>query len=156
MATTAADIMTKPVITAIPQASAAEIAELLSSRHISAIPICGPAGELVGIVSEDDILRPFRQSARLKRDWWLTVIASGEEPSQDYLDYLRRDTRVAADFMVRPVITAAESATLPELAETMIAHRVKRLPILRDGRLVGIVSRSDLVRAIAKAPAMLV
>jgi CBS domain-containing protein len=58
--------------------------------------------------------------------------------------------------MVRPVITAAESATLPELAETMIAHRVKRLPILRDGRLVGIVSRSDLVRAIATAPEMLV
>ena len=92
----------------------------------------------------------------LRAEGLLGSIAEGEDLSQDFLDYLRRDLRTAADVMVRHVITAGEDATLPELAELMTKHAIKSLPILRDGRVVGIVSRSDLVEAIARAPAMLV
>lgn len=152
---TAAEIMTAPVSVVTPQASVAEIATLLASKHISAVPVCGPDGALEGMVSEADLIRPFRESMRQRRDWWLSVLASGEELSQDFLDYLRLDTRSAADVMVHHVVTADEAATLPMLAELMVSHGVRRLPILRDKRVVGIVSRSDIVAALARAPAML-
>jgi len=156
MAITAADIMTSPAVFITPETNMAEIASLLASKHYSAVPVCYPDGTLGGIVSESDILKPFRESVRAKRDWWLGVLAEGEELPQDFLDYIRRDTRTASDVMVRHVLTASEDATLPELAELMIKHGVKRLPVLRDGQLVGIVSRADLVAAIAASPAMLV
>lgn len=156
MSITAAEIMSSPVISVTPETGVAEIAELLSSKRISAVPVCKPDGTLAGIVTEADLLRPFRESARQRRNWWLTVIAEGEELSQDFLDYARRDNHAAADLMARHVVTAEEAATLPELAEQMIRHGIKRLPIVRKGQVVGIVARSDMVRAIARAPAMLV
>jgi CBS domain-containing protein len=156
MAITAADIMTSPAVFVTPETNMAEIASLLASKHYSAVPVCHPDRTLAGIVSESDILKPFRESVRARRDWWLGVIAEGEELPQDFLDYIRRDTRTAADVMVRHVFTAQEDATLPELAELMIKHGIKRLPILRDGKILGIVSRADLVTAIAGSPAMLV
>jgi CBS domain-containing protein len=156
MTLTAAEIMTSPAITVAPQATIAEIAALLSTKRISAVPVCQPDGRLVGIVSEGDILRPFRESARLRRDWWLEMVAAGETLSQQFLDYIRLDTRTAADVMVRHVITAEAQATLPDLAELMVKHGIKRVPVLRDGRVAGIVSRADLVGALARAPAMIV
>jgi CBS domain-containing protein len=156
MSITAAEIMTAPAVVVRPETSIAEIASLLASKHFSAVPVCHADGTLAGIVSEGDILKPFRQSVRAKRDWWLGVIAEGEDLPQDFLDYLRQDMRSAADVMVRHVCTAEEQTTLPQLAEMMLTHAVKRLPVLRDGKVVGIVSRSDLLTAVAQSPAMLV
>jgi len=156
MSITAADIMTSPVVSVTPETNMGEIASLLARKHFSAVPVCRPDNTLAGIVSESDILKPFRESVRARRDWWLGVIAEGEELPQDFLDYLRQDTRSAADVMVRHVLTAEEDTTLPQLAELMIKNGIKRLPVLRDGKVVGIVSRADLVAAIARAPAMLV
>lgn len=156
MSIRAADMMTSPVISVMEETGVAEIAALLSAKHISAVPVCRPDGTLAGIVSEGDVLRPFRESVRQRRDWWLGIISEGETLSQEYLDYVRRDTHTAKEIMATFVITADESATLPELAESMLKHAVKRIPILRNGRLVGIVSRADLIESIARAPAMLV
>ena len=102
MSITAADIMTAPAIVVRPETNMAEIASLLASKRFSAVPVCHPDNTLAGIVSESDILRPFRELVRARRDWWLGVIAEGEELPQDFLDYLRRDTRTAADVMVPP------------------------------------------------------
>ncbi len=156
MSITAADIMTSPVIAVSPQTSMAEIAALLASKHISAVPVCNPDSSLAGVVSEGDILKPFRESVRVRRDWWLGVIAEGENLPQDFLDYIRQDTRTAADVMVQHVISVEPDTTLPEIADLMVRHRIKRVPVLRDGRVIGIVSRSDLVAAISRAPGMLV
>jgi len=156
MPITAADVMTAPATVVRPETNMAEIASLLASKHLSAVPVCHPDNTLAGIVSESDILKPFRESVRARRDWWLGVIADGEELPQDFLDYLRRDTRTAADVMVHHVLTADEQTTLPKLAELMLNHGIKRLPVLRDGKVVGIVSRADLVAAIVRSPAMLV
>lgn len=156
MSITAADVMTTPAISVRPETNMAEIASLLASRHFSAVPVCRLDNTLAGIVSESDILKPFRESVRARRDWWLGVIADGEELPQDFLDYLRQDTRTAADVMVRHVYTAEEQTTLPQLAEMMLSHAIKRLPVLREGKVVGIVSRADLLTAIARTPAMLV
>jgi CBS domain-containing protein len=156
MFVTAADIMTAPAIVVRPETNMAEIASLLASKHFSAVPVCQSDNTLVGIVSEGDILKPFRESVRARRDWWLGVMAEGEELPQDFLDYLRRDTRTAADVMVRQVFTATEDTLLPQLAELMLSHAIKRLPVVRDGKVVGIVSRADLVAAIVRTPAMTV
>jgi CBS domain-containing protein len=156
MTTTAAEIMTSPVITVAPEASVADIVALLAGKHISAVPVCGPGGTLAGIVTEGDILKPFRESVRQRRDWWLGMLAEGEELPQALLDYMRRDTRTAADIMARHVISADRAATLPALAELMMANGIKRIPIVSDGRVVGIVSRADMIAALARAPAMLV
>jgi len=156
MSIVAADIMTAPATVVRPETNIAEIASLLASKHFSAVPVCTQDNTLLGIVSESDILKPFRESVRARRDWWLGVIAEGETLPQDFLDYLRQDTRAAGDVMEHHVITTDEQATLPQLAELMINHGIKRLPVLRDGKVVGIVSRADLVAVIARTPAMLV
>jgi CBS domain-containing protein len=156
MATTAADVMTSPVIVVQPNSSVGEIANILATNRISAVPVCDADGALRGIVSESDIIRPFRASVQARRDWWIGQMAEGEEMSREFLEYLRVDTRTAADVMATGIITADERASVPQLAELMVNHEIKRVPILRDGRLVGIVSRADLVAAIARAPAMAV
>jgi CBS domain-containing protein len=156
MSITAADIMTSPVVAVSPQTSMAEIAALLASKHISAVPVCQADNTLAGLVSEGDILKPFRESARARRDWWLGVFAEGEQLPQDFLDYIRQDTRTAADVMVRHVITVEPGTALPDIAELMVKHGVKRVPVVQDGKVVGIVSRGDVVAAISKAPGMLV
>jgi CBS domain-containing protein len=156
MPITAADLMTSPVITVQPHASLAEIADILVAKSITAVPVCAPDGTIVGIVSEADIVRPFRESARAKRERWLVLLAEGEALSDSFLDYLRQDTKSAADVMTKPVVTATTGTTLAQLAELVVSRGVKRIPIVDGGKLVGIVSRSDLLRAIAKAPAMTV
>lgn len=156
MTTTAADVMTSPAITVAPNTPVAEIARLLTEKSISAVPVCGADGTLVGMVSEDDIIKPFRESVRSRRDWWLGVIAEGEEMAQEFLEFLRPDNRTAEGIMIRHVIAVERDASLPELAELMVKHRIKRVPVVAEGRVVGVVSRSDLVSAIARAPAMLV
>ena len=154
MTMTAADLMTSPVITVTPDAGIGHVAELLVDRRISALPVCKPDGSLAGIISELDVMRPFRESVRRKRDRWLGLIAEGETLSLDFLDYLREDHKAASDLMVRQVVTATPKTTLAELAEMMISHGVKRIPIIDGGSVVGIVSRSDLLRAIAETPAL--
>jgi CBS domain-containing protein len=84
------------------------------------------------------------------------VFADGEQLPQDFLDYIRQDTRTAADVMVHHVISARPETSLPEIAELMVKHAIKRVPVLKDGRVVGIVSRGDLVAALSRAPGMLV
>jgi CBS domain-containing protein len=154
MTTTAADIMTSPVITVSPDTSMGEIVAVLAQKHISAVPVCRPDGTLAGIVTEGDVLKPIRESVRARRDWWLGLLSEGEELPQAYLEYLRSDTRKANDVMVHDVITADRTATLGQIAELMIAHSIKRIPILSNDRVVGIVSRADMVAALALTPAL--
>ncbi len=142
MALNAADIMTRQVVSAQPGDTVAKIAKLLSDHGISAVPICGEQGQLLGMVSEGDLMRPFGQENALRRDWWLSLLAEGTELAPAFLDYIRVDNRCARDLMVSPVITAPDNASLPALADLLAQHRIKRVPILHDGKLVGIVSRA--------------
>jgi CBS domain-containing protein len=152
MTVTAADIMTTKVITAHPEDSVAKVARLLSDHSISALPICDSQGVVLGMLSEGDLIRPFGQEHVSKRAWWLNLLADGTDLAPAFLDCLRIENHPARDLMVTPVVTASPHTTLPELADLISRHRVKRLPILQDGKLVGIVSRADLVTAIAGTP----
>lgn len=150
MSIDASQIMTTDVVTVGPEASVAEVAGLLAARRISAVPVRAADGTLLGMISEGDLLRPFARSNELRRDWWLGVLAEGTDIAPQFLEYLRTDRKRAGDLMSTPVISAAPDTGLAELAELLTAHGIKRVPIVKDHRLVGIVSRADIVTAIAR------
>lgn len=140
-------IMTRAVVTAAPDDTAARIARLLIEHAISAVPVCDAEGKLLGIVSEGDLLRPFGQQHALRREWWLGLLAEGANLAPDFLDYVRHDHHTARDLMSAPVRTVREDTSLAEAADLLARHGIKRLPVLRDRQVVGIVSRADLLRA---------
>jgi signal-transduction protein with cAMP-binding, CBS, and nucleotidyltransferase domain len=104
------------------------------------------------MLSEGDLMRPFGAANEMRRAWWLGVLAEGTDLAPDFLDYIRVDRRSAHDLMTPDVVTATEQTSLSEIADLMSKHRIKRVPILTDGKLVGIVSRADVVRALAGLP----
>ncbi|MBC9176802.1 CBS domain-containing protein [Pseudoroseomonas ludipueritiae] len=149
MSVQAKDIMTQQVITASPDSTLKEIASLFTTHSVSAVPVCDSSGKVIGIVSERDLLRPFEKTIAQRRDWWISVLAEGNDLAPQSVTFIGRDQHRATLLMTSPVETVTEDTELAELAEIMSRKDIKRLPVLREGRLVGIVSRADLVRAIA-------
>jgi CBS domain-containing protein len=152
MSLIATDIMTSKVITANPDDTVAKIAAILFDHGISAVPICDTHGGVLGMLSEGDLMRPFGKEKASKRAWWLGLLAEGTDLAPIFVESVKLENHLARELMVTPVITAPADATVPELADLLERHHIKRLPILRDGKLVGIVSRADVVRAIAWTP----
>jgi CBS domain-containing protein len=145
----AAGIMTRQTITARPDSTVAEVAGLLSQHDISAVPVCSDDGILLGMISEGDLLRPFREEHSLRRAWWLGVLAIGASMAHALARYIQQDHRRAEDLMTRAVISANEMLTPEDIAQLLLRHNIKRVPITRNGVLVGIVSRADLIRVLA-------
>ncbi len=149
----AMDIMTTNVITVSPETSVKDLATLLSERGISGAPVVDASKRLVGIVSEGDLLHRAetgteRRTER-RRSRWLDALASDRELARDYA---KSHGGKVADVMTRNVISVAETTELADIATLLEEKRIKRVPVLRDGSLVGIVSRANLVRALAAAP----
>ena len=146
----AMDVMTTGVITVDPDTSVQAVAKLLFERGISGVPVVDAADRLVGIVSEGDLLHRVETGtervAGRRRSWWLDTIASDQELARDYV---KSHGRTAKDVMTREVIAVTEATDLAEVAMLLETKRIKRVPVLRDGKLVGIVSRANLVRALA-------
>jgi len=145
----AGDVMTSVVISATGDTPVRDIAQLLLQNHISAIPILDQSGAPIGMVSEGDLIGRDETQRNARHEWWLALLAEGESLSPDFLSSLRRPERVASDIMSRPVITIAEDTDTGEIARLLAAHRIKRVPVLRNGHVVGIVSRENLLRALA-------
>jgi CBS domain-containing protein len=152
MSVDAGTIMTRAVVTAGPDDTIKAIAALFSQHGISAVPVCEKDGTLLGVISEGDLMRPFGQRNKLRRDWWLGLLSEGTDLAPEFLDYLRLDTRRARHLMTAPAITATERMSVNEIADLLQRHGIKRVPIVKDGKVVGIVSRADLVRALAQMP----
>ena len=144
----AQDVMTAEVVSVSPETPVAEIAQLLLERRISAVPVLSDDGRLLGIVSEGDLIHGLG-SVGAKRAWWLDLLASPEARAQEYL---KSHGRRARDVMTRAVVSVDPETPLPEIARLLEARRIKRVPVLQGGRLVGIVSRADLLRALAVQP----
>jgi len=146
----ARDVMISAVVSVGPDTPMREIAKLLRDHGISAVPVVDGAGAPSGMVSEGDLIGRDETSSNARRDWWLTLLAEGETTlSADFTAGLHNPVRRAREIMVAPVITVGEETEVNEIARLLIAHRIKRVPVLHDGRIVGIVSRADLVRALA-------
>lgn len=140
------DIMATPVVSVAPETEVSEVARLLLERHISAVPVIDSGGRLVGMVSEGDFLRRAEGDSLRHGSWWLRLLSdSGENAAE----YVKTHGRNAGDVMTRDVITVTEGTQAGDVAHLLEARRIKRVPVLRDGKVVGIVSRADLLRSLA-------
>ena len=146
----ARDIMTERVITVGPETTVREIATLLLERRISAVPVVEESGEIVGIVSEGDLIHRNEIGTELRgRSWWLRLFDDSAALAERYS---KSHGAKARDVMTRDVVSVDETVSLADIAELLETKHIKRVPVIRDGRLAGIVSRADLVRALAAIP----
>lgn len=141
----AKDIMTASVVSVSPDATVQQIAKLLLERRISAVPVIGEAGQLLGMVSEGDLMRRSENGTERHRSWWLGLL---DTPEQTAFDYIQSHGTHASDVMTRDVVSVGQEATLEEIADQLEKHRIKRMPVLRDGKMLGIVSRADLLHGL--------
>ena len=142
----AADVMTSEVITVDENAYVQEAAKLMATRGISAVPVVDREGQVVGMVSEGDLLHRAETGTERRRSWWLEMVASTNQLAGEYV---KSHSGSVKDVMTRDVISVTEETTVADIAILLETNRIKRVPVLRDGRLVGIVSRANLVRALA-------
>jgi CBS domain-containing protein len=145
----ARDVMTTEVVSVGPDTPIRDIANLLLRSGISAVPVVDDAGAPVGMVSEGDLVGRNDADRQARRDWWLMMLGEGEALHPDFLASLGSTQLRARDVMSAPVMTVGEDIPVAEIARILSEHHIKRVPVLRDGRMVGIVSRADLIRALA-------
>lgn len=143
----ASEIMTKNVLAVMPETPLREVARLLLEHGISAVPVVTPSGAVVGMVSEGDLMGRPDAEREARRDWWLTLIAEGEALHPNFLASLRDQERTARDIMSAPVVTVSETTAATEIAALLGRCHIKRVPVVHEGKVVGIVSRADLLRA---------
>jgi CBS domain-containing protein len=144
----AADVMTPNVITVGPDSEVLEIATLLLEHGISAVPVVDAENRVLGIVSEGDLMRRVDNEDEHHKSWWLRIF-SDSTPS----DYVKSHGRHARYIMTADPICIDEHEPLYRIAKLLEKHRIKRVPVVRDGKLVGIVSRANLLRGFsATAP----
>ncbi len=144
----ARDVMTSPVVTVRPTATVKDTAKLFLKHGISAAPVVDDDGKLVGIVSEGDFLHRAEIGTERKRSWWLVLLAQEKGLAADYI---KAHAKRISDVMTWRVVTASPETPLDEIAALMEQSGIKRIPLVRDGRLVGIVSRANLVQAVASS-----
>lgn len=143
----AIDIMTPKVISVGPDAEVREIAQLLLNHRISAVPVVDDEHRVIGIVSEGDLMRRVKDDNDHGHSWWLTLFAGGKDAG----DYVRSHGRKAHEVMTPNPMTVEENTPLHTIARLLEKRRIKRVPVVRDGKLVGIVSRANLLQGIANA-----
>jgi CBS domain-containing protein len=139
-------IMTRGVITVEPDASIVEAANRMLAHHISALPVVSAAGELIGIISEGDFIRRAEIGTQRKPDRWLQFLVS---PGKAASDFVQAHGRKVGEIMTPAPRTISEQAPLDEIVHIMETGHIKRLPVLRGNQLVGIVTPSNLLQAVA-------
>jgi len=144
----AADVMVSNVITVGINASIGEVAAVLLNNHISGAPVVNEKGELVGIVSEGDLIRRPEIGTAKRHSWWLELISNKWASATEYI---KSHSRKIADVMTRDVITAKPDTPLGDIASMLERNRIKRVPIVEGGKLVGLVSRANILQALASA-----
>lgn len=142
----AADVMRQSVVTVTPETSVADAARLMLDHGVSGLPVIDKSDAVVGMVTEGDLLRRAETGTERRRPHWLEFILG---PGPLAADYVRAHGRKVGEVMTRRVIDVAPETPLEEVVRLMERHRVKRLPVLDHGRLVGIVSRASLLPVLA-------
>ncbi len=139
-------IMTRPVFTVLPEATIVEAANLMLRRHISGLPVVDAGGKLVGIVSEGDFIRRGEIGTQRKRGRFLNFILG---PGQAATDFVHEHGRRIAEIMTPDPVTVSEDTPLEAIVALMEKNQLKRLPVMRGEKLVGIVARANLLQAVA-------
>src|SRR6478736_113876 len=149
---TALNVMNPNVVSVGPDVSINQIARTLVENGISAVPVVDESGAPVGMVSEGDLIPRREVEREARRDWWLDLLAEGEALNPDFLASLKARNQKATDVMTCPVVTVHPDTNVTEIAQLLATYRIKRVPVVQDGRVVGIVSRGDLLRVLAEHP----
>ena len=144
----AEDVMVSTVITVGVNASIGEVAAILLNNHISAAPVVDEKGELVGIVSEGDLMRRPEIGTTKRHSWWLELISNKWASATKYI---KSHSRKVADVMTRDLINAKPDTPLGDIAGLLERNQIKRVPIVERGKLVGIVSRANILQALSSA-----
>jgi CBS domain-containing protein len=144
----ARDVMVRGVISVGPDMPVRAAANAMVSNGVSALPVIDIAAKLVGIVSEGDLIRRIETETESKRSRWLELFTSSDALAKEFV---KSHARRVADVMTRQVITAPPVACLRDIADLMEKNGIKRIPIVDGGRVVGIVSRANLLQALASA-----
>jgi len=147
----AADIMVKDVVSVKPEASVREVASLMLERRISGVPVVDSERRVLGIISEGDLIRRPEIGTYTSPTGWLTVFLSRDESVRDFV---KTHGLLAKEVMSRPAICVAPETPLADIVRLFDRHRVKRLPVVEHGRLAGLVTRADLLRALVARQAM--
>ena len=139
-------IMTRPVFTVLPDATILEAANLMLRRHISGLPVVDATGKLVGIVSEGDFIRRSEIGTQRKHGRWLKFFLGAGRAATEFV---HENGRRVSEVMTRDLLTITEETPLEEIVTLMQKNEVKRLPVMRGEKLIGIVSRANLLQAVA-------
>jgi CBS domain-containing protein len=140
----AKDIMTRTVISVDPDATVLQAARLMLQHHISGLPVVTKNGALVGVLSEGDFLRRRETHTERRRSRWLEFLMG---PGRIAADYVHSHGNKVSEVMTRDVKTVGENASLEDIVALMEKHRIKRVPVTRDNKVIGIVTRSNLMHA---------
>ena len=141
----ARDLMTTNLVTIPPETPLASVAQLFAERGFSGAPVVDAEGKLLGMVTEADLMRRLAAAEDKPRSWIAGLLSpAGDQAAR----FSRVHGRTAADVMTRNLLTAEEDTPVEKIAKALEDRRIRRVPVVRDGKLVGIVSRADLIRAL--------
>lgn len=142
----AKDVMTTDVVTARPDMSVVDVAKLLLAHRIGGMPVVDAAGNLVGMVSDGDLMHRAELGTEAAKPWWLRLFV---DRFRDAAAYAKTHGRHIHDVMTKKVVTVTEDTAIGEIATILETHRIKRVPVMRGRDIVGIVSRANLVQGLA-------
>jgi CBS domain-containing protein len=140
----AKDVMTRTIVSVEPDATVLQAAQLMLQHHISGLPVVDASGKLVGILSEGDFLRRRETATERRRSRWLEFLMG---PGKIASEYTRSHGSKVSDVMTENVMTVDEDAKIEAIVELMEKRRIKRVPVVKNGKLTGIVTRSNLLHA---------
>jgi CBS domain-containing protein len=142
----ARDVMTTKVVSVTPETTLLDMTRIMLEHRISGLPVITEEGKLVGIVTEGDCLRRIETGTEVKRSRWRSLFTA---PAKLAEEYIRSHGRKVAEVMTTDLITVSEDTDLAEIIHLMETNQIKRVPVVKDGAVVGIVSRANLVQALA-------
>ncbi|WP_212526104.1 CBS domain-containing protein [Actibacterium sp. MT2.3-13A] len=144
-----ADVMTKDVVTVTADTTVDEIVQTLLQHNVSAVPVVDKKNAVIGLVSEGDLMRRVRDADAPRRSWWLEQFAA---PENSAAEFVKMKGRHAREVMTKDVVTVPEDMPVGQVARLLEKKLIKRVPVVRDGKLVGIVSRSNLLQGLGTLP----
>jgi CBS-domain-containing membrane protein len=142
----ASDVMARRVVTTTPETTVADVAKLMINHRISGVPVVDRDRRLVGIITEGDLLRRTETGTERRRPHWSEWFSPN---SRLAAEYIKSHAKRVEDIMSREVVSVGEMATLGEIADLLETKRIKRVPVVHNGKIVGIVSRADLLQVLA-------
>ena len=139
----ASDVMTTDVVTVGPETPVREIAQLLLERRIGGVPVVDEDGKVLGVVSEGDLMRRAENQTEPRRSWWLETFSSTRERAAEFI---KSHGHLAKYVMTPDPVTVSRSDTVGDCMQLMTDRRIRHLPVVDDGELVGVISIGDVVR----------